>query len=953
MKKKALSLVAEALLCTVFLFISCENFLEGTDFKSTLDKKIEYANADKLNIRILLDSSDYGSVYPQTFTGAKGDSFNIEFSKSKDAVLRKITCKDSSGNNTNAVSLETIESDDDNKIVIKATINSTIAGNLEIKPICYLRTETTAPTCTDFFCKRSKDCQDDFDERAFSVYATSATNSSVVESIYKNHVNSFYVNCKATDYSGISCIKVKEELIYYPNGKPLTVPVIKEGEIEPSSTTETSAIFDTNYNFVSYDEGVVRITLNLVDNAGNETFLKQLDLIKDSQIADCNPELTGIESNYSNDYSKEIFNFTFIINNEGSFIYDLDGNIYNDTSNIDTESPFTIKITGIYYGYDKNNLEYFSDILDNESFYAADRYKPEKKRFTLYSIERDFSKDFYICPIVKDSAGNTKTKVIKIPAATDNYIKNAFIDEGYLNLVYNSLVNDVTNDRQELSYSLVDTDGNLYTFSNNEFNENYQPHNSTEKGFYDFSSSYYFTSNKKFATFLDGIYTFTYKNYPCLYLKGGISTKTFKLIKNGNSLISDLTQSDVPDFDITIDEFIPNTPKRHITVNINETLEQKEKNLSYSVYISGGNGPYTYGTLEFDIEAGFTYTLQLLVSSGQNGAIFSEQTITLDLDYDCVAPDCFEDFYNSYQNCTLNVQGEESNWNINENEKGEVYYIVSAKSLTLEEFLIEKNNNNVSIKEFDPEFPTLDMDINFNGLTGGYLNWYVEDIKKNYYYKSYNFKLDLYEGKIEKIDESNLKFISIDYPYWDLTEKTSNHYEWFYMFYLSKSGDYYKWQFVSQKSSESKDINASTKSINFSLNDASKTSFVLLSGGYPWGNGLSRIKNTYVYWPYLTGEVNVNYKDFSEGTTGSVIKIMSNAPCFAQTYYSNTNMGESQEDIDKWELMAKRCNSTSIQYGDSSFDYIVPQNSIPKSYYYCTVIYYADGSKMLTTIRQK
>ena len=93
MKNKKFSI---AFSCSVFclLLASCSNFLSGSSLKEDLDKQINWANADKVSARISLDLSSYGTIYPSDITVLKGESFEIEFTKSEKAQFIDWVCLD-------------------------------------------------------------------------------------------------------------------------------------------------------------------------------------------------------------------------------------------------------------------------------------------------------------------------------------------------------------------------------------------------------------------------------------------------------------------------------------------------------------------------------------------------------------------------------------------------------------------------------------------------------------------------------------------------------------------------------------------------------------------------------------------------------------------------------------------------------------------------------------------
>ena len=75
------------LLLFCFSLISCKNFLDGSSIKKELDGVIAYEKAFKTSVRIMVDTSDYGDIYPPEAALIKGDALEITFTKKKDAVF--------------------------------------------------------------------------------------------------------------------------------------------------------------------------------------------------------------------------------------------------------------------------------------------------------------------------------------------------------------------------------------------------------------------------------------------------------------------------------------------------------------------------------------------------------------------------------------------------------------------------------------------------------------------------------------------------------------------------------------------------------------------------------------------------------------------------------------------------------------------------------------------------
>ena len=132
-------------LCLIpLLFISCDNFLDGSDFKDKLDSDISYANASEYEIRVDYDTACGSLITQNIFSKKKGDSFDIEFKLSEAYFFSewKAFTRSSDGTLTELPDgyikfAEYPESSESGLYKVKVTLLEE-ADNIVIKPVCFI-----------------------------------------------------------------------------------------------------------------------------------------------------------------------------------------------------------------------------------------------------------------------------------------------------------------------------------------------------------------------------------------------------------------------------------------------------------------------------------------------------------------------------------------------------------------------------------------------------------------------------------------------------------------------------------------------------------------------------------------------------------------------------------------------------------------------------------------------
>lgn len=104
-------------------------------------------------------------------------------------------------------------------------------------------------------------------------------------------------------------------------------------------------------------------------------------------------------------------------------------------------------------------------------------------------------------------------------------------------------------------------------------------------------------------------------------------------------------------------------------------------------------------------------------------------------------------------------------------------------------------------------------------------------------------------------------------------------------------------------------------------------------------------------WEEGAAVMDVSSKNIIPGMNG--MQILCAAPTLAHTMYCSRKLsdGTSSEDIATWENMAMETGvveqSSNFTYGNDKYD------TIPSGYYYTTIVHFADGTTLMTEVKQK
>lgn len=130
-----------ALFILPFTFLSCSNFITGSDFKNQLKNDIDYANSKSIEIRLEANSESGEFLTDKNLTKKAGDTFTLEFKLSPDYQMVKWTAflrdtnTELSSDYITFISTDNVSSDNIYKVNVKLLKES---DSITIKPVCYL-----------------------------------------------------------------------------------------------------------------------------------------------------------------------------------------------------------------------------------------------------------------------------------------------------------------------------------------------------------------------------------------------------------------------------------------------------------------------------------------------------------------------------------------------------------------------------------------------------------------------------------------------------------------------------------------------------------------------------------------------------------------------------------------------------------------------------------------------
>lgn len=311
-------------LVLAFVVTSCENFLEGSNFKSQLESDIAYSKAEQFYVKVGLLKNEYGSITPLTEQKYRAtDKINIEFSISSLYGFNgfKIIDKDTRVEDTSgAITLSDITETTvgiSTTYKVTATINF-LKENLMITPNCFLRNDTTPPI---FFLSTESDENPALKlsrnkselEQGKYIKKQQKGNFDISwifekETCQSRHVSSLYIKASIKEEDNVpEYITVTENFFsdsIHSDSGTVTFGDIEPGEVNAKEVPlklqkSDDGLYEVEflYEFATTSalkkdkDGLFRLDFTITDSAGNETETPvSFYILKDTYL-----DVTGIK----------------------------------------------------------------------------------------------------------------------------------------------------------------------------------------------------------------------------------------------------------------------------------------------------------------------------------------------------------------------------------------------------------------------------------------------------------------------------------------------------------------------------------------------------------------------------------------------------------------------------------------------------------------------------------
>ncbi len=606
----------------LILLASCENFLKGAGVREDLQKKIEYANAPKVTIKMRVDNSDYGDIYPPSVIVAQGDTFTVEFTQKENTAFKywMITNPQTGeelDENCLVITEERLSENRAEKTIIRkiTIVVNSLPEDAEIRPKCYFPSENVPPEFTKFniakteqSAKTAADCiiieetaaLNTFDHYADKQYygeEADAAAAAVKANIEAHHVSSLWIDLEGYDAnSGVDELEIQEKLLWGPSGVKSVDNTVykKQYPLVSDKDNKTGSVAATiNHVFKVKEDGVVNVKIILRDKSGNET-CKELDLIKDT-VCDLKSYMAPAarpsykEANkikkIADENGKATYNLSLYLATDKyePFIKDKNNNSYYDnTYDLESETKDFSghdRLVKLAIGYTGETLtEYAAEDFDYEYEYieASKLYQP----YCMFNVEVDASKDTIIRTTLEDTAGNQRVYDHIIPKSiTADYV-------------------DVTNNTEFQIYN----DGKLLKSSDyNAYFVFKDTDNTVTTATVDLNSNGYVTCNT-FKDMTGTLYIYPLKNIEnYVYTLGSNPYVIYQGVQP--ETVTTLTSDMIPTFTYSVDPAVPNSGIRTVHITYEEGFNFLPNIKYFIAVIKGSNAANSllFNTTTFDL----------------------------------------------------------------------------------------------------------------------------------------------------------------------------------------------------------------------------------------------------------------------------------------------------------------------------------------------------------------
>ena len=800
-------------------------------------------------------------------------------------------------------------------------------------------------------------------QEEFTQYAAKANygndSSKVAANIQNHHVNKVWVYFEAEDeQSGAAYLEVKEQLIRD------TSAVEKVGLVFDKTTNESNCIKNEStsknfsgsfeYDFKSNEDGVAKLDFSLFDYAG-KSVTKSVDLIKDTELNlnvylyDLNPKyIFEVQNPHNVPYHIELKQK---IDNQNLYIKDIDENSYYDTFLTGNENDFlsTVKILSFEYGYSTTNMNIID--LSNQTYQVVNEGTqnfPKYREQIFVDINVDPYKDVYTKIKIQDLAGNITELSDVIPKIIE--ISSVRIYEENSMLYWSFVLNSTPAKMVAFDGFCIKEASDNRTSIKEAINRNF--YLSTTKTVSDHYIYYYQQWNGAGAYNLSNLPNGVYSVAPLYYDNGfySYSGNSISITKtssgwtvNVNNCV-DLQSSDIPtqeQWSVLEDPYIKNLGTRTVHVNFDRSFIHNSE-LDYFVYSESNSNKDYFPILDFtkpvDITVSTTYSNYdfKIVAYNKKGECLQTDSKTIDLSYDNIAPDVESAYPSKVTSGKSEIKVHiKDQTGIDKNHALKFYL---SNQDHLENIIDWEKQSFVPLSDSSAEYYLFEI-IYYEQKCPQNLYIYVQDRNGNYSVKRFFHQ-------IENIEQ---------YPNVDIKDS------YFYVDCIKLSYGYYKTGFSYLNGNNWAPItdtiyidnNLSINEFHFTLNNTEKTSFLKIQLNRSPGSS-TRFGCTYPLYLYPQYHLSkdtenplvCDLKDFYIGQAG--INILADQPCFAHTMYCPRDLGDN---IEAW---LNGGLETGLMMKQKSFTYSYDNTSgVPNDYYYTTVIHFADGSMLMTDVKQK
>ena len=789
-------------------------------------------------------------------------------------------------------------------------------------------------------------------QEEFTHYAAKANygddSSKVAANIQNHHVNKVWVYFEAEDdQSGAAYLEIKEQLIRDTSAVEIVGIIFDKTNSESnciknqSNYKNFSGSFE--YEFKSYEDGVAKLDFCLFDYAGKSDS-KSVDLVKDTQclinLSSCFIQsehlyVEDIEDPHNAPYENiKIELYHYSQKAENKYITDLDGQAYFEAFESSNQNDFshTVKVIGLEYGNNINDMTYID--LRNKA-------KVEKHGTKYYrtievpTICVDLYKEVYVRTIMLDTAGNVSSydlTIPQIPAVVD-FVQRDFAKDSVNKTELSPVRLDSTTDEQYGGLK-------FFTINNNNQKVEFNPPQTSNIVQYIYNSD---DCNSQPSNLI-----MTCRN--CV--NGSFRTyygKSIKLKRTGNTWevfseeSNQLMAQDIPSFEIETSEAkADNSGVRKVKVKFDNSFSFNP-NYKYLIKL---NNKY-YSQTDFTLKTQSTpYNLSVVVFNNSGQKIESESK-TITINYDNVAPS-FNFFLTNFENgsfvAKIKPEDNEGGSGIEKNDgKPFVKYLFISSDINVNDIDWD-NNPKVRIAKFiDNIYANLEV---YEELPQGIV-LYLKDNNGNYKIEKQKFLTDRIQSPL-KVYYNGTTFIE---------QTTYESSEWSARNEYISSNKWTKIESISNSTWGMKALSTkagNTYSTGITLNNDEQASFVrvapfLYTSVGRWKYCFST--PIYFYPPYLIAKKNNTsfdcaLKDYYIGHAG--INILADQPCFAHTLYCPRDLGDTAEAWLNGGL------ETGLVMKQKSFTYSYDNTAgVPDGYYYTTIIHFADGTTLMTDVKQK